>query len=340
MSKVGVFIGRMQPPHKSHIAIIQKAFNENNIVIVLLGSSNQYPTIKNPFTFEERKVMIERSIDENQHHKLWIVPLEDHPSDSVWAGAVQESVKRICKSAQDITLYGHMKDDSSYYLKMFPEWKLCDTGFIDNLNATDIRKEFFEMNYLDETKLHIGVSSFILRWAIQKHPNKDVTNLEYFSKEYDYVLNYRMAWAKAPYPPVFVTVDACVLCSGHVLMVKRKAEPCAGAWALPGGFINQKERIVDACIRELREETRIKVPAPVIKGSIKRSEVFDDPDRSLRGRTITHAFLIELPVGELPKVKGSDDAEKAFWVPIADVRANKSKLFEDHYQIICALTGI
>lgn len=340
MLKTGVFIGRMQPPHNSHISIILKSLTENTVTVVALGSANQYPTIKNPFTFYERHEMIKAAIPEELHHKLWIVPIEDHPSDVVWACNIQDCVKNIVGNNSPVTLYGHMKDDSSYYLKMFPEWKLCDTGYIDNLNATDIRRDMFEMNYIDQTKLHPNVASFISTWSSNKHPEQNVTNLEYFTREYNFVQTYRMSWAKAPYAPVFVTVDACVVCSGHILMVKRKAEPCAGAWALPGGFINQKERIIDACIRELREETRIKVPAPVLKGSVKRSEVFDDPERSLRGRTITHAFLIELPVGDLPKVRGSDDAEKAFWVPVAEVKANKSKIFEDHYQIICALTGM
>ena len=70
------------------------------------------------------------------------------------------------------------------------------------------------------------------------------------------------------------------------------------------------ERLLDACIRELREETKIKVPGPILKGSIKRQSVYDDPYRSARGRTLTHGFYIELePSAELPKVKGSDDAK-------------------------------
>ena len=92
-------------------------------------------------------------------------------------------------------------------------------------------------------------------------------------------------------------------------------------------------------IRELREETRIKVPAPVLAGSIIKQQVFDDPYRSARGRTITHAFLIELkPDAQgLPKVKGGDDAQHALWVALGDL--NPERLFEDHFQIIKTLIG-
>ena len=85
-------------------------------------------------------------------------------------------------------------------------------------------------------------------------------------------------------------------------------------------------------IRELREETGIKVPAPVLVGNIKDTKVFDAIDRSARGRTITHAFKIVLPDGPLPKVKGMDDAEKAQWIPIAEVKSDMT--FDDHFDII------
>jgi bifunctional NMN adenylyltransferase/nudix hydrolase len=78
----------------------------------------------------------------------------------------------------------------------------------------------------------------------------------------------------------------------------------------------------------------------VLKGSIKSKEVFDHPERSLRGRTITTAFLIQLTeTGELPPVKGGDDAAKAFWVPIAEAMAKRDQFFEDHYHIITTMVG-
>ena len=129
-----------------------------------------------------------------------------------------------------------------------------------------------------------------------------------------------------------MTVDAVVVQSGHILLVKRGDMPGKGQLALPGGFLNQNETMLDGAIRELKEETKIKVPVPVLKGSIKESKTFDAPNRSSRGRTITQAFFIDLGVGELPKVKGADDAEKAFWVPFNEVK--QEKMFEDHFHII------
>ena len=122
-------------------------------------------------------------------------------------------------------------------------------------------------------------------------------------------------------------------------MIKRKAEPGRGLWALPGGFLNADTdpSLQDAMIRELREETGIKLPVPVLVGSITDTHVFDAIDRSSRGRTITHCFKIQLPDGELPRVKGQDDAEKAKWIPIAEVR--RDQCFEDHYDLITWAVG-
>jgi ADP-ribose pyrophosphatase YjhB (NUDIX family) len=168
---------------------------------------------------------------------------------------------------------------------------------------------------------------------------KNTSEYEQIIREREFVANYKKQYASLPYPPIFSTADSVVIQSGHVLMIKRRAEPGKGLWALPGGYVNATtdKSVEDAAIRELREETMIKVPAPVLRGSIKRSKVFDAIGRSPRGRIITHAFHIELPDGELPKVKGNDDAEKARWVPISDVKSEEC--FEDHYEILQHFLG-
>jgi len=154
-------------------------------------------------------------------------------------------------------------------------------------------------------------------------------------KEFQYLVNYKKSWEKAPYPRTFVTTDTVVIQSGHVLLIERKTEPGKGNFALPGGFLSQNETIKQSAIRELKEETKIDVASIVLEKSIKESHVFDHPLRSSRGRTITHAFLIELDHEKsLPKIKGSDDAKRAFWLSLNDLYSYEENFFEDHIHII------
>ena len=122
-------------------------------------------------------------------------------------------------------------------------------------------------------------------------------------------------------------------------MVKRKFNPGKGLYALPGGFIGQQEKLEDSMLRELKEETKIKVDKPILRRSIKEVKVFDHPNRSERGRTITHAHLIDLGEGPLPFVKGADDAEEARWILIADLYRMEEELYEDHSDIIQHMTA-
>jgi bifunctional NMN adenylyltransferase/nudix hydrolase len=67
--------------------------------------------------------------------------------------------------------------------------------------------------------------------------------------------------------------------------------------------------------------------------------VFDAPERSVRGRTITHAFHFALPPGAQPAVAGGDDADRAQWVPLPRLREMEEQVFEDHYHIVRRFAG-
>jgi bifunctional NMN adenylyltransferase/nudix hydrolase len=167
---------------------------------------------------------------------------------------------------------------------------------------------------------------------------KDTPEFQRICDERMEIKNYKRSWASAPYAPMFITTDAVVVCKGHVLMVQRDVSPGEGTWAMPGGFLEQDETIKDGIFRELMEETKIDLPPAILHNSLTNVQVFDDPKRSLRGRTVTHAGLIELKnIKEfLPKVKGSDDARKARWLTFDAIRylSDTNMIFEDHFHII------
>jgi bifunctional NMN adenylyltransferase/nudix hydrolase len=317
------------------LEIIKRCTALTDQLVIIAGSANQPRTYKNPFTFEERKRMI-LAATAGLNMRVYVEPnIDTIYNDQAWAVRVQGIYSKYRILGTKDAVIGHKKDDSSFYLDMFPQWEYINVEQIEPLSAVDIRDLYFKesVNY----KFIQGVIpettyDFLLDFAHTEEYRQII-------REREFVATYKKQYASLPYPPIFSTADSVVIQSGHVLMIRRRAEPGKGLWALPGGYVNANtdRSVEDAAIRELREETGIKVPAPVLRGNIKRSKVFDAIDRSPRGRIITHAFHIELPDGELPKVKGQDDADKARWVPIAEVKSEEC--FEDHYEILQHFLG-
>ncbi|KZX76137.1 ADP-ribose pyrophosphatase [Oleiphilus sp. HI0009] len=338
-----VFIGRFQPFHNGHLQVVREGLEKARQLIILAGSAHQPRSTRNPWTIAEREAMIRGSVSQEESDRMHVAPLMDIVyNDESWVRNVQATVNGYVTAHHGVPhkqpkvgLIGHSKDQSSYYLNLFPQWGAVEVENYQGISATPVRELVFG------SKDSQGNLKQFLPVNVQEELKKFYATPEFseVKSEQEFVAKYQQAWSAAPYPPTFVTVDAVVIQSGHVLMVERKARPGKGLLALPGGFVDHGEKLVDACLRELREETRLKVPAPVLKGSIKSQEVFDDPYRSARGRTITHAFYFELaPNKELPKVKGGDDAKHAKWMPLAEL--DPTQIFEDHYFIIQEMIGM
>jgi len=330
-----VLIGRFQPLHNAHLEIIKRCTALTDQLVIIAGSAKQPRTYKNPFTFDERAGMI-RAATAGLSMRVYTEPNVDTIyNDQAWAVRVQGIVSKYAILGTKTAVIGHKKDESSFYLDMFPQWDFVNVEEIEPLSAVNIRDLYFSWSFNSNFIKNV-VPETTYDFLMNFRKTEEFAQI---IREREFVANYKKQYASLPYPPIFSTADAVVIQSGHVLMIKRRAEPGKGLWALPGGYVNANtdKSVEDAAIRELREETGIKVPAPVLRGNIRRSKVFDAIDRSPRGRIITHAFHIELPDGELPKVKGMDDAEKARWVPIADVRSEEC--FEDHYEILQHFLG-
>lgn len=332
MYDVVIYIGRFQPPHLAHIEMMKLALKQGKRLIVLIGSAFQPRTIKNPWNWQERSYMIRDSLPPES--PVTCLPLRDIMyNDQKWAQQVQSIVTAQIADHPEakVAVIGHSKDETSYYLTMFPQWATIDVPNIEDIHASDIRAAYYMMDP-DDFDIRVGRN---LPPAIHNYMKSFTMRPEYeqLVSEYKFMLKYWEMWANAPHPVQFMTTDAVVIQSGHILLVRRRSEPGKGLWALPGGFLERNLRVVDNIIKEVKEETGLKVPVPVLKGSIKHLDFYDHPDRSLRGRTLTHAGLIVLPSGPLPKVKGDSDADKAKWVPLGVFSTMEDQLFEDHYHI-------
>ena len=118
-----------------------------------------------------------------------------------------------------------------------------------------------------------------------------------------------------------VTVDGIVVKYEMILLVKRRKDPFKDMWALPGGFVNYGEKVEDAVLREIREETGVSAKI------VKLFGVYSDPSRDPRGHTISIVFSLKHEEGE---VKGGDDAADARYFPLDSLPS----LAFDHENII------
>ena len=205
--------------------------------------------------------------------RLIIKPLYDKTyNDAAWVKQVQELVKDTTLDVINnygfhvsgyndarVGLIGASKDGTSYYLKLFPQYKSVNVEIENDVHATTIREDFLA-NRKVSMDCPVNVRSFLMDF----HSTETYKQLR---SELEFVRDYKKQWEVSPYPVKHATV------------------------------------------------------------------------RSTLGRVITKAYHFKLPDDtKLPKVKGADDAEKAKWVPISDLR--EEDFFDDHYFIISYFLGL
>jgi bifunctional NMN adenylyltransferase/nudix hydrolase len=392
---VQVLIGRFNPFHRGHAYVLEQALRTSKLVIVLVGSAGKSRSPKNPFTFAERKKMINQwyadaNIPGTAAHsanlsrdsytneakstdtRLVVLPIRDFASNNTWIKSVQGTVKSAMTSVclqQNITLAdvyitGSSRDDSTWYLDAFPQWKKNlvqplqhKPGQSDDLSATSVRRVLYESNLTknDLQSLAAKLPPSTLQF-IETFCRVEPEHMARLRLEYKVIEENKAKWKAAPHKPTFMCADAVIIQSGHVLMIQRANQPGRGLWALPGGYVNQQERVRDAAIREALEETGIRlttgknaeeITKRMLDGAIRAKEFFDDPGRSERGRTFTMAYLMRLDdTKPLPPVSGQNvphyesngeeivETFAAEWKPLGWVQDHSEQIFEDHEQII------
>lgn len=348
-----IFLGRCNPLHNGHMHLFKEALKQSDNLIILLGSAECSRSPHDPFSAKEREDMINVSVREDAElaplladgsKKIWIRGVADFTSNDKWVACVQAEVDDVVYMFDDaedanIGLIGFDKDfETASYLKLFPQWNRVDIPHqFSTINATEIRKAYIQRRWILPPEYHAppAVARFMKEFA-------HMTDFKWLVEE---------AESNAAYDPrafdndIVSCVDAVVIQSGHILLVERGKHPGLGLLALPGGHVDKRERFKDGAVRELKEETRIadmkgEIPPGRLASFITKKEFFDNPNRSLRARVVSMAYLFRLPDGALYKVRGDDDAARAQWYKLSEIEALRDQFFEDHWNILQTLLAL
>ena len=180
MKKVGVFLARMQPVHNAHLFLVHKALEENDKVLIVLGSENKVDMLRNPYDISLREEMLRECLTDEDNKKLEIVTLpgwsmeSDKENDKTWGR------------------YFYYNVVSRIFQKRFSLYYSDDPKILDDwFNDTEVR-EFITYRNFERSKLFEGLSSTKIRNAFI---NDDIDYIKEYcpesvQKRFDYLKKY------------------------------------------------------------------------------------------------------------------------------------------------------
>ncbi len=180
MKKVGVFLARMQPVHNAHLFLVHKALEENDKVLIVLGSENKVDMLRNPYDISLREEMLRECLTDEDNKKLEIVTLPD------WS---MESDKENDKTWGRYFYYNVV---SRIFQKRFSIYYSDDPKILDDwFNDTEVR-EFITYRNFERSELFEGLSSTKIR---NDFINDDIDYIKEYcpesvQKRFDYLKKY------------------------------------------------------------------------------------------------------------------------------------------------------
>jgi nicotinamide-nucleotide adenylyltransferase len=129
---ITLFIGRFQPFHNGHLKDIKNCLQFSEKVVIGIGSSDQNNTTDNPFSYDERKEMIEKTLKAHNIAAFEIIAIPDVNDDSKWV----EHVKKL------VPMFDLAYTGNKWVKKLFESAGITvrDVALLKDINGTLIRK--------------------------------------------------------------------------------------------------------------------------------------------------------------------------------------------------------
>lgn len=327
---IWLFITRAQPwLHNGHIDAINQWISKGiTDVLIWVGSANKELTPDNPFTYEERKTMIELSLKALGCNSVRILPIPDTGDDKTWRSYIMKNID-----------FDTIITWNPWVQNVFAsEWKIIIKPAINQIvKAENIRRFLSENNYAAiESMINTDVIHYLK--SIQAHerlktliPNSGTSIATMNSQEIaDYLIKNSLdkeikkilQW-KEPITPK-IAADIITLYENQLVLIKRKNEPYW--YALPGWFVDIWETIEQAAIREAKEEIKVDITIE------KKWWIYDSPTRDPRGHTISIPFVWKI-IWWIPHA--NDDADDILLInPVFEEIEKIHFAFPDHKDMI------
>lgn len=317
--KLGLVIGRFQPLHYGHVSLIEKALEQNDKVLVLVGSAGKLPDYKNPFSVDTRVKLLEDHFNEEP---LVVRGIKDYPSDSQWIEDVTSRVLTIQDNPSKVTLYTSEKDEEFYRINFLYDMVVKPS---EGINATDLRADI----YLGRPWASVPKVTWELMENFIGGEEWDRLTREYFMC----IEGKAEASSNHKYSnPIEPVVHAAVLQGTQILLVKRGGTRGNGQWALPGGFLDNTEGTRAGALRELKEETNVDLLN--VERATELNQCVEENLNGLSTRTLGINYLFAVHEDEELPIKAGDDAQEVQWFPIEDIMNGDFPLFYNHETVL------
>lgn len=297
----GLFVVRAQPGlHRGHLDALKQGIQQGvDRLVIGVGSSNKEYTSENPFTYEERKKLIEmtsRNLGANLNIEVFQIP--DFWNNQQWLSYILENLPHFdCVIAGNPWVTEIMKE----------AWKTVITPENRELIRGSTLRELLARGEMDTIQEQFPAE--VIKYFEQIHAVDRLQTL--FKKE--------KKWPG-------LTVDVVILDrNGKLILIQRKNAPLGVA--LPGGFVDVGENLVTAAKREVQEELNL------VLGIEKGKDYLwyrDQPERDPRGHTISHVFRGRILEGT---PQAWDDAKEVILVDPQDIEKVEFA-FPDHKEMI------
>lgn len=296
-----IYIGRFQPFHNGHYASIQYGLSKAKYLIIVLGGYRLAPSITDPWTAKERKDMILKSLHKSEQARLYFIYVRDRLyNEDLWKENVVQDVHKITKSNGKIGIIGHLKDESSYYLKIFPQWPLIETGNFYHLNGTQLRELYF-LNDPMYDSVPNAVQKFLKIFRKKKTFQFLQEEFKFFqSKNKSNHINNALLYLRI---------------GNYLYLKKRKSAPGKNLYSLPN-------------TNEVKFKFNLS-PYFLAKRNFYKKKY----DSFSIGKDV---FAYQIPFSD--SLHFDLDTQKDYeWILLDDLYLNEEKIYADHYQIISTL---